>query len=76
MRPFEDQLRRLDTIPGVGRRVAEEIIAEVGVDMERFPSAAQPLQLGQGVPGAERECGQQRSCDHGIREPLRAICSC
>jgi transposase len=40
MRPFADQLARLRTIPGVGRRTAEVILAEVGPDMSRFPSAA------------------------------------
>jgi transposase len=29
MRPFEDDLERLDTIPGVGRRTAEHILAEI-----------------------------------------------
>jgi len=31
---------RLDTITGVGKRAAETIIAEIGVDMSRFPTAA------------------------------------
>ena len=39
MGPFEDALRRLDDIPGVGRRVAKEVLAETGVDMGRFPTA-------------------------------------
>ena len=30
----------LDTIPGVARRSAQLLLAEVGVDMRRFPSAA------------------------------------
>jgi transposase len=38
--PFADQLTRLDSIPGINRRTAEIIIAEVGVDMSAFPSAA------------------------------------
>lgn len=38
MRPFEDALRRLDEIPGVGRRTAEDVVAEIGVDMTRFPT--------------------------------------
>ena len=29
----------LDTIPGVGETVAQSIVAETGVDMERFPTA-------------------------------------
>lgn len=38
--PFRDQLRLLRTIPGIGQRVAETVIAEIGVDMSRFPTAA------------------------------------
>ena len=40
MSPFEREIELLDTIPGVGRQAAEEIIAEIGVDMSRFPSSA------------------------------------
>jgi transposase len=42
MLPFdEDEKRaRLDAIPGVGLEVAQVILAELGVDMSRFPSAA------------------------------------
>jgi transposase len=39
--PFADALARLDTIPGVGVTTANVIIAEVGLDMTRFPTAAQ-----------------------------------
>jgi transposase len=35
----EDALTRLETIPGVGRRTAETIVAEVGTEMPRVPSA-------------------------------------
>jgi transposase len=38
--PFEQARERLDTIPGVGKRAAECIIAEIVVDMTRFPTAA------------------------------------
>src|SRR4029453_5059828 len=34
-----DALTRLDTIPGVARRTAEVIVAELGADMTRFPTA-------------------------------------
>src|SRR6266511_245503 len=37
--PFDEQVRRLCTIPGVGTRTAEVLIAEIGVDMSRFPTA-------------------------------------
>jgi transposase len=38
-RPFAATVDRLDTIPGVGRRVAESLVAEVGPVVDRFPSA-------------------------------------
>jgi transposase len=38
VKPYEKQLELLDTIPGVDRIVAIEIIAEVGADMSVFPS--------------------------------------
>src|SRR5664280_2907340 len=38
LEPFRETLARLDTIPGVGRAVAEVIIAETGADMSRFPT--------------------------------------
>jgi transposase len=38
VRPYEKQLELLDTIPGVDRIVAFEILAEVGADMSVFPS--------------------------------------
>ncbi len=37
--PFEEDLLRIMTIPGVGRRTAEHLVAELGLDMSRFPSA-------------------------------------
>ena len=38
--PFAATVERLITIPGVQRRTAEVVVAEIGTDMSRFPSAA------------------------------------
>jgi len=38
--PFAHQVEQLDEIPGAGRIGAQELIAEIGVQMSRFPSAA------------------------------------
>ena len=38
MRPLAQALANLETIPGVGRRTAEIILAEIGADMSRFPT--------------------------------------
>lgn len=39
LRPYEQQIQRLSTIPGIKRRLAEVILAEIGPDMSRLPSA-------------------------------------
>jgi transposase len=39
LRPFEQEIAWLDTIPGVNRRTAEVLWAETGGDMSRFPTA-------------------------------------
>ena len=39
MAPFAQAQQRLETIPGVSQRVAETVVAEIGVDMKQFPSA-------------------------------------
>ena len=38
--PWAHQIELLQTIPGVGEKVAQVIVAETGADMSRFPSAA------------------------------------
>jgi transposase len=39
-RPFSREIELLDTIPGVDKRAAEMILAEIGPDMTRFPTDA------------------------------------
>jgi transposase len=36
--PFSEEVKLLDTIPGVERRTAEVLIAEIGTDMSQFPT--------------------------------------
>lgn len=38
MAPFDEPATRLLSIPGVGKRTVETIVAEIGVDMSRFPT--------------------------------------
>jgi transposase len=64
MRPFADALERLDTIPGVGPRMSEILVAEIGVDMSRFPSAAHLASWAGMCPGnqesSDTKSGQPR----------------
>ena len=63
MCPFdeEEQQERLDAIPGVGRDVAQVILAELGVDMSRFPSAAHAASWAGLAPGKNESAGKNRS---------------
>ena len=61
MRPFIDVLERLDTIPGIGRRMAEILVAEIGIDMSRFPSAAHLASWAGMCPGNQESAGKRKS---------------
>jgi transposase len=54
--PFARAVARLETIAGVGQRTAEMLVAEIGVDMSRFPSARH-LAAGAGLAPGNHESG-------------------
>jgi transposase len=60
-RPFEEAIQRLDTIPGVARETAEIIVAEIGTDMTRFPSADHLAAWAGVAPGNDESAGKRRS---------------
>ncbi len=55
---LDDALTRLQTIPGVERRTAEIIVAEIGTDLQRFPSAAHLVSWPDLARGKTRVRGQ------------------
>ncbi len=57
----EAVVQLLDTIPGVGRAMAEVLVAEVGVDMSRFPTPAHLAAWAGVAPGNNESGGRQRS---------------
>jgi transposase len=59
--PFEAEVALLVTIPGIERRSAQEVIAEIGVDMTRFPSAAHLASWAGMCPGHHESAGKRRS---------------
>jgi transposase len=63
MIPFDsgNALERLDAIPGVNRQVAEVILAELGTDMTRFPSAAHAASWAGVAPGQNESAGRNLS---------------
>ena len=61
MRPFEEFIALLDTITGIGRYTAEVLVAEIGVDLRRFPSAAHLCSWAGVAPGNNESAGKRKS---------------
>ncbi len=61
LRPVDHVLTRLDTIPGIGRWVAEALVAELGTDMSRFPSSQHLASWAGMCPGNNSSAGKRYS---------------
>jgi transposase len=74
--PFAGMADRLDEIPGIGPVAASLIIAEIGVDMSRFPTAAHLCSWAKFTPGVKSSAGKDKgngSTGHGNRYLARVI---
>jgi len=62
LRPFvnEATFQRLDAIPGVNRETIENVVAEIGVDMQQFPSAGHLASWAGVCPGNEESAGKRK----------------
>jgi transposase len=66
--PFADAVARLDEIPGIGPVAAAVIIAEIGTDMSRFPTADHLASWAKFAPGVKESAGKNKgrgSTGHG-----------
>jgi transposase len=61
LRPFDAALTILDSIPGIGRWSAQVILAEIGTDMSRFPTAGHLASWAGMCPGHDESAGKRRS---------------
>ena len=68
--PFSRQAAQLADIPGVDTVAAAELIAEIGVDMTRFPSAAHLVPWAKFCPQIHQSAGKSRSKARGKGKPL------
>jgi transposase len=67
--PFQAAVELLKTIPGVSDRTAQTIIAEIGVDMSRFPTARHLAAWAGVAPASHESAGKRRPAGtrHGSR---------
>src|SRR6185295_17099211 len=74
--PFASAAARLDEIPGIGPVAAAVIIAEIGADMSRFPTAAHLCSWAKFSPGINSSAGRTKgngSTGHGNRYLARVL---
>ena len=61
LRPFREAAERLTTIPGVSETVARVLVAEIGVDMTRFPGPGHLVSWAGLCPRLDESAGKRRS---------------
>jgi transposase len=74
--PFATAADRLDEITGVGRAAAQVIIAEIGLDMGRFPTAGHLVSWAKFAPGVKESAGKKKgkaTTGHGNPYLARAL---
>lgn len=70
--PYADVVQRLDEIPGIGTRSAEELIAEIGLDMTVFPTAAHLVSWAKFAPIDRQSAGTRKGGSTGKGNPWLA----
>jgi transposase len=74
--PFAEAVARLDEIPGIGPVAAAVIIAEIGTDMSRFPTAGHLASWARFAPGVKESAGKKKgksTTGHGNRYLARVL---
>jgi transposase len=61
LQPYAVQVEQLQEIPGVNRQAAEMLVAEIGVDMSPFPSAAHLASWAGVCPGHHESAGKRKT---------------
>jgi transposase len=69
MGPFEEAIQVADAIPGIGPRNAQEILAEIGVDMNRFPTEEHLSSWAKVCPGNNESAGKRKNGHTGYGNP-------
>lgn len=67
--PWERQLAQLAAIPGVSERTAQDLIAETGVDMTRFPTPAHLASWARQAPAVSESAGHRKAKGTGRGNP-------
>jgi transposase len=75
---YRQAAQALEVIPGIGQRSAQQIIAEIGIDMSRFPSANHLCSWAGLCPGNNESAGKRLSgrINHGNKTLKATLVEC
>ena len=74
LEPYDNVLEALAEIPGIERKVAEDLVAEIGLDMGKFPSEKHLASWGGICPGNNESAGKKSSrTNHGNKQTKAVI---
>jgi transposase len=74
--PFDQAVAKLDEIPGIGPVAASAILAEIGLDMSRFPTPGHLCAWARFAPGTKESAGKPKgrgTTGHGNRYLAKVI---
>ena len=74
--PFTAEVKRLQEIPGISATAAYAILAEIGLDMARFPTAGHLVSWAKFAPGIKESAGKKKgkgTTGHGNRYLARVL---
>jgi transposase len=63
--PFEELIQRIDAVPGIGRRSAEDILAEIGFSLSQFLTARHLASWARLCPGSHESAGKRKQIGTG-----------
>ena len=67
--PLAAQVAQLDEIPGIGTTAAQDLIAEFGADMSRFPTPGHLVSWAKFAPRARQSAGRAKAATTGKGNP-------
>jgi len=71
--PYEEYVERLEEIPGINRRTAAVVLAEIGIDMSVFPTSGHLASWAGASPGNNQSAGHKKAVVATVHLLLRVI---
>ena len=70
--PYENVIELLQKVPGLSRKTVEDLIAEIGVDMEAFPTEKHLASWAGMCPGNNESAGKKKWKNHAWQQTVES----